>query len=135
MTLDDGAPLPTAALPLYYKGNYAGLTWAELAEQTGFAEAELRALNPDAAPKPDGALAGTGELLLAESYPVPQEAQILVTFSAPGVPYPYSSCDFRVPAALEEEAAVALAKAYYETWAEIAVFLPCRRAMLTATAP
>ena len=118
VTLDDGAPLPTAALPLYYKGNYAGLTWAELAEQTGFAEAELRALNPDAAQNPDGALAGTGELLLAESYPVPQEAQILVTFSAPGVPYPYSSRDFRVPAALEQEAAVALAKAYYETWAE-----------------
>ena len=40
VTLDDGSPLPTAALPLYYKGNYAGLTWAELAEQTGFAEAE-----------------------------------------------------------------------------------------------
>lgn len=118
VTLDDGAPLPTAALPLYYKGNYAGLTWAELAEQTGFAEAELRALNPDAAQNPDGTLAGTGELLLAESYPVPQEAQILVTFSAPGVPYPYSSRDFRVPAALEQEAAVALAKAYYETWAE-----------------
>lgn len=118
VALDDGSPLPTAALPLYYKGYYAGMTWAELAAQTGFAESDLRALNPGAAQNPDGTLAGVGELLLAESYQVPQDAQTLITFTAPGVPDPYNRRAFRVPAALDRQAALTLAKAYYETWAE-----------------
>lgn len=118
-SLRDGSPIPQATLPLYYKGNWWGKTWAALAEETGFAEAELRALNPQVTEAADGTLqSDTSELLLSEDYAIPQTEEILATVTVPGMPEPYQERQYPLPAALPREAAEALALSYYNAEAE-----------------
>ena len=89
-SLRDGSPVPQATLPLYYKGNWRGKTWAALAEETGLAEADLRVLNPQIAEAADGTLSSDGsELLLCASYAIPQTREVLATVTVPGMPEPY----------------------------------------------
>lgn len=98
-SLRDGSAIPQATLPLYYKGRRWGKTWATLAE--------------------DGALqADTSELLLSESYAIPQTQEVLATVAVPGMPEPYQERHYPLPAALPREAAEVLALSYYNAEAE-----------------
>lgn len=126
-SLRDGSAIPQATLPLYYKGRWWGKTWATLAEETGLAEADLRALNPQITEAEDGALqADTSELLLSESYAIPQTQEVLATVAVPSMPEPYQERHYPLPAALPREAAEVLALSYsYKNhklclWANIA---------------
>lgn len=113
-SLRDGSPVPQATLPLYYKGFWWGKTWAALAEETGLAESDLRALNPQVTEAGDGTLqADTGELLLSEAYAVPQTQEVLATVTVPEMPEPYQERNYPLPAALPREAAEVLALSYY----------------------
>ena len=117
--LRDGSPIPQGTLPLYYRGNWKNCTWAELAEETGFAAEDLRALNPQVQEGEDGRLQGdVFDLLLAEEYPIPQTAEAEVTVTVPSMPEAYRECSYQVPASLPQEAAAALALAYYNLEAE-----------------
>lgn len=118
-SLRDGSPVPQATLPLYYKGNWRGKTWAALAEETGLAEADLRALNPQIAEAADGTLSsGNGELLLSTAYAIPQTREVLATVTVPGMPEPYQERQYPLPAALPQEAARVLALSYYNAESE-----------------
>lgn len=118
-SLRDGSPIPQATLPLYYKGNWWGKTWAALAEETGLAEADLRALNPQVTEAADGTLSsGNGELLLSTAYAIPQTREVLATVTVPGMPEPYQERQYPLPAALPREAARVLALSYYNAEAE-----------------
>lgn len=117
--LRDGSPIPQVALPLYYKGKWWGKTWADLAGETGFAETDLRALNPQITEAPDGTLPqGNGELLLCEAYPIPRTEEVLATVTVPGMPEPYRERQYPLPDALPREAAEVLALSYYNAEAE-----------------
>ncbi|PWM59048.1 MAG: hypothetical protein DBX91_07515 [Subdoligranulum variabile] len=117
--LRDGSPIPQGTLPLYYRGNWKDCTWAELAEETGFAAEDLRALNPQVREGEDGRLQGNVfDLLLAEEYLIPQTAEAEVTVTVPSMPEAYRECSYQVPASLPQEAAAALALAYYNLEAE-----------------
>lgn len=114
-TLYDGSPLPQQSLPLYYIGNWQGMTWEEVAEQTGFSAEDLRILNPDVSEDDQGKLQSSGmELLLSEAWPVPQTEVCRVTVTMPGMPEPYDSRTYQLPDALADDAAQALALCYYE---------------------
>ena len=117
ISLDDGSPLPTAALPLEYRGYYAGQTWEEVAALTGFDCQQLQTLNPNIQAASDGTLSPGKPLLLSNAYMLPQSRQALVTVRGAGLPAPYYARSFRVPASLDDEAAVTLARAYFESWA------------------
>lgn len=113
-SLRDGSPIPQATLPLYYKGNWQGRTWAELAEETGFAEADLRTLNPGITEDADGKLSGnTPELLLSDAYAIPQTEEALLTVTSSSMPEAYRERSYQVPASLPRGAATALALSYY----------------------
>lgn len=113
-SLRDGSPVPQATLPLYYKGVWWGKTWAALAEETGLTESDLRALNPQITEAEDGTLqADTSELLLSETYAIPQTEEILATVTVSGMPEPYQERQYPLPAALPREAAEVLALSYY----------------------
>lgn len=117
--LRDGSPIPQGTLPLYYRGNWQGCTWAELTEETGFAEENLRALNPQVREGEDGRLQGDiFDLLLAEEYPIPETAEAEVAVTAPSMPEAYRERSYQVPASLPRGAAAALALAYYNLEAE-----------------
>ena len=117
--LRDGSPIPQGTLPLYYRGNWKGCTWAELAEETGFAEEELRALNPRVQEGEDGHLQGdVFDLLLSEEYPIPRTVEAEVTVTVPSMPEAYRERSYQVPASLPQEAAAVLALAYYNWEAE-----------------
>lgn len=117
--LRDGTPFPQQTLPLYYKGNWWGKTWAQLAEETGFAESDLRALNPKVEEGRGGVLAGnTADLLLSEAYAIPRTEEALVTITVPSMPEAYQECSYQVPASLPRSAATVLALAYYNAEAE-----------------
>lgn len=112
--LRDGTPIPQQTLPLYYKGNWQGRTWADLAEETGFAEDDLRALNPDITEAADGKLSGnTPELLLSDAYAIPQTEEALLTVTSSSMPEAYRERSYQVPASLPRGAATALALSYY----------------------
>lgn len=112
--LRDGTPIPQQTLPLYYKGNWQGRTWAELAEETGFAEADLRALNADITEGADGTLSGnTPELLLSDAYAIPQTEEALLTVTVDSMPEAYRERSYQVPASLPRGAANVLARSYY----------------------
>lgn len=118
-SLRDGSVIPQATLPLYYKGRWWGKTWAALAEETGLAEADLRALNPQITEAGDGTLqADTSELLLSEAYAIPQTQEMLATVTVPSMPEPYQERHYPLPAALPREAAEVLALSYYNAEAE-----------------
>lgn len=113
-SLRDGTPIPQQSLPLYYKGNWQGMTWAQLAEETGFAQSDLRALNPQIAEAADGTLSGdTPELLLSEAYAIPQTEEALLTVTVQSMPEAYRECSYQVPASLPRGAATVLALSYY----------------------
>lgn len=113
-SLRDGSPIPQATLPLYYKGNWQGRTWADLAEETGFAEADLRALNPAITEGADGTLSGnTPELLLSDAYAIPQTEEALLTVTSSPMPEAYRERSYQVPASLPRGAATVLALSYY----------------------
>lgn len=117
--LRDGTPFPQQTLPLYYKGNWQGKTWAQLAEETGLAEADLRALNPQVKEGTDGALSGAApDLLLSEAYAIPRTEEALVTISVSSMPEAYQQRSYQVPASLPRGAATVLALAYYNAEAE-----------------
>ncbi len=112
--LRDGTPIPQQTLPLYYKGNWQGRSWADLAEETGFAEDDLRALNPDITEGADGKLSGnTPELLLSDAYDIPQTEEALLTVTSSSMPEAYRERSYQVPASLPRGAATALALSYY----------------------
>lgn len=112
--LRDGTPIPQQTLPLYYKGNWQGKTWVDLAEETGFAEADLRALNPDIIEGADGTLSGnTPELLLSDAYAIPQTEEALLTVTVASMPEAYRERSYQVPASLPRGAANVLARSYY----------------------
>lgn len=112
--LRDGTPIPQQALPLYYKGNWQGRSWADLAEETGFAEDDLRALNPDITEAADGKLSGnTPELLLSDAYAIPQTEEALLTVTVASMPEAYRERSYQVPASLPRGASTALALSYY----------------------
>lgn len=112
--LRDGTPIPQQTLPLYYKGNWQGKTWVDLAEETGFAEADLRALNPDIIEEADGTLSGnTPELLLSDAYAIPQTEEALLTVTVASMPEAYRERSYQVPASLPRGAANVLARSYY----------------------
>lgn len=113
-SLRDGSPIPEVTLPLYYKGNWWGKTWAALVEETGMEEAELRALNPQITEAADGILSSdSSELLLSEAYTLPQTQEVLATVTVPGMPEPHQERQYPLPAALPQEAARVLALSYY----------------------
>lgn len=117
--LRDGTPFPQQTLPLYYKGNWRGKTWTQLAEETGFAESDLRALNPQVEEGTDGLSSGnTPDLLLSEAYAIPRTEEALVTITVPSMPEAYRERSYQVPAALPREAAGVLALSYYNAEAE-----------------
>lgn len=114
-TLYDGSPMPRQTLPLYYKGSWQGMTWEEVATETGFPAEDLRILNPDVTEDPQGKLQGNGmELLLSEAWPIPEAKVCRVTVTMPGMPEPYDSRTYQLPDALPDEAARVLALCYYE---------------------
>lgn len=118
-SLRDGSPVPQQTLPLYYKGNWQGKTWAQLAEETGFPESDLRMLNPQVEEGVDGALSGnTPELLLSEAYAIPRTAEALVTVTVPSMPEAYRERSYQLPASLPDGAATVLALSYYNREAE-----------------
>lgn len=113
-SLLDGSPIPAETLPLYYKGNWHGQTWASLAEETGFAESDLRALNPQVREAADGTLSGDApELLLSQAYTIPQTQEALLTVTVRSMPEAYRERSYQVPASLPRGAATALALSYY----------------------
>lgn len=113
-SLRDGTPIPQQTLPLYYKGNWHGRTWAELAEETGFAETDLQALNPGITEDADGKLSGnTPELLLSDAYAIPQTEEALLTVTSSSMPEAYRERSYQVPASLPRGAATSLALSYY----------------------
>lgn len=112
--LRDGTPIPQQTLPLYYKGSWQGRTWADLAEETSFAEADLRALNPDITEEANGILSGnTPELLLSDAYAIPQTEEALLTVTVASMPEAYRERSYQVPASLPRGAANVLARSYY----------------------
>lgn len=114
-TLYDGSPMPQQTLPLYYRGARDGMTWEEIAQDTGFSADDLRILNPNVPEDADGCLQGPiGEICLSEGWDIPQTEVCRVTVSMPGMPEPYDSCTYQLPDALADDAARALALAYYQ---------------------
>ena len=114
-TLYDGSPLPQQSQPLYYIGNWQGMTWEEVAEKTGFSAEDLRILNPYVTEDDQGKLQSSGmELLLSEAWSVPQTEVCRVTVTMPGMPEPYESRTYQLPDALADDAAGALALCYYQ---------------------
>lgn len=113
--LYDGSPVPQQKLPLYYRGAQDGMTWEEIAEITGFSADDLRILNPNVTEDEEGRLQGSvGEICLSEAWPIPQTEVCRVTVTMPGMPGPYESRTYQLPDSLPDDAARALALAYYE---------------------
>lgn len=114
-TLYDGGPLPQQSQPLYYIGNWQGLTWEEVAAKTGFSAEELRILNPYVSEDDQGRLQrNVSELCLSEAWPIPRTKVCRVTVTMPGMPEPYDSRTYQLPDALADDAARALALCYYQ---------------------
>ena len=113
--LYDGSPLPQQSQPLYYIGNWQGKTWEEVAAETGFSADDLRILNPYVSEDDQGKLQrNVSELCLSEAWPIPQTEVCRVTVEMPGMPEPYDSQTYQLPAALPDDAARALALCYYQ---------------------
>lgn len=113
-TLYDGSPLPQQTLPLYYIGDWQGMTWEQVEQETGFSAKELRMLNPNVTEDAQGKLQGSGvELCLSDAWAVPQTEVCQVTVELSGMPEPYDSRTYQLPAALSDEAARTLALCYY----------------------
>lgn len=114
-TLYDGSSVPQQTLPLYYNGSWKGMTWAEVAAETGFSADDLRILNPNVTEDAQGNLQSADiELLLSEAWPIPQTEVCRVTVTMPGMHEPYDSRSYQLPDAMPDDAARALALCYYQ---------------------